>query len=478
MNEISLDDPPAPLAQSRPAASRERISRSEKALCLLFLFSLAFLHPVVHGDGAGYYAFVRAWVVQRDMHFEKDWRAAFPHTDLGRPDGKGNVNSLQYTTTGHLDNYFAVGPAILWLPFIAAAHLAVLAWNAAGNHVAADGFSKPYLVAMALGTAIYGFLGLLISFRLARRYFAERWAFLATLGIWLATSLHVYMYIEPAWSHAQSAFAVALFLWYWDRTRDSRTYANWAALAVFAGLMIDVYWMNSVFLLVPALEFVSVSWSVGLSSPPGRNLIGLLLARIVFFLAIVALFVLPTFLVKQILYGSAFHSGYLALSKWDWTSPHFLAVLFSATHGLLSWTPILIPALIGLALLGKRAAGLGKLLLACFAVFYYVIAAYPLWSGVTSFGNRYFVSFTPVFVLGLACALDRLGKLSHDSRGSTVRAGAVVFLLILWNLGFAFQWATHMIADRGPVAWKEMIYNQFRVVPGEMAHSAWKWFGG
>jgi len=36
---------------------------------------------------------------------------------------------------------------------------------------------------MALATALYGFLGLWLSFRLACRYVEERWAMLATLGI-------------------------------------------------------------------------------------------------------------------------------------------------------------------------------------------------------------------------------------------------------------------------------------------------------
>jgi hypothetical protein len=61
-----------------------------------------------------------------------------------------------------------------------------------------------------LGTAFYGFLGLLLSYSLARKYVAAHWAFLATLGIWGASSVPVYMYFNPAWSHAQSAFAVAL----------------------------------------------------------------------------------------------------------------------------------------------------------------------------------------------------------------------------------------------------------------------------
>src|SRR5213079_79962 len=142
-----------------------------------------------------------------------------------------------YTETGHISNLFSIGPALLWAPFLLAAHGIVLLCNAYGAHIPADGFSFPYLLAMALGTAIYGFLGLLFSYSLARKYVEERWAFLSTLGIWGATSLPVYMYFNPAWSHAHSAFAIALFLWYWDRTRDCRTFLQWSLLGFLGGLM-------------------------------------------------------------------------------------------------------------------------------------------------------------------------------------------------------------------------------------------------
>ena len=98
-----------------------------------------------------------------------------------------------------------------------------------GSNVAADGFSAPYRFAMALGTAVYGFLGLLLAMRLAAKYVGERWAFLATVAIWWASSLPVYMYFNPSWSHAHSAFVVALFLWFWHETRDARSTMQWIA---------------------------------------------------------------------------------------------------------------------------------------------------------------------------------------------------------------------------------------------------------
>src|SRR5205814_7157683 len=142
----------------------------------------------------------------------------------------------------------------LWAPFLLVTHAGVLLARVLGSSVAADGFSAPYRITMALATAIYGFLGLLLAFRLACQYVEERWALLATLAIWWASSFPVYMYFNPSWSHAHSSFAVALFLWYWHKTQTSRSFVQWLVLGLTAGLMVNVYYANTIVLLVLAVE--------------------------------------------------------------------------------------------------------------------------------------------------------------------------------------------------------------------------------
>ena len=238
-----------------------RFTKYEALLVILFLLTLPLSNPWVRGDGVGYYAFARSMLIEHRLDFTKDWLAANTSFRMGRTDAGGNIAPTEYTVTGHLDNHFSVGPAILWFPFLLVAHASVHLYDRLGGQVPADGFSKPYRVAMAVGTALYGFLALLISFLLARRYVPERWAFLATLGIWFASSLPVYMYFNPSWSHAQSAFMVALFLWYWIGTRPARTWGQWITLGAIGGLMMDVYYVSGALLLLPLLESLSTYWN-------------------------------------------------------------------------------------------------------------------------------------------------------------------------------------------------------------------------
>ena len=92
---------------------RTRLSGYGKLLILLFVLTLPLVNPWVRGDGVGYYAYARALLLQQDLHFEKDWRNANSTFRMGRVDSAGNINPDQYTPTGHLDNHFSIGPALL-----------------------------------------------------------------------------------------------------------------------------------------------------------------------------------------------------------------------------------------------------------------------------------------------------------------------------------------------------------------------------
>jgi len=435
-----------------------------KCLIVLFLLSLPLVNPWVRGDGVGYYAYVHSLLIDHDLHFENEWQAGNPSFRQARVDEQGQVRADQFSPTGYVKNHFSVGPSILWFPFLAAVHGAVLAVDAMGAHVAADGYSRPYLVAMALATAAYGFVGLLLSFDLARRYFAERWAFLATLGIWLTSSLPVYMYFNPSWSHAHSAFAVALFLWYWHRTRGRRTLSQWFVLALMAGLMMNVYYPNAILLLVPGIETLT-EFGRALQQKSRKQDVLTSLSKPAFFLLVTGISLLPTFITRRIIYGSWFESDYPAMRSWFWASPKLLPVLFSTDHGMLIWTPILIPSIVGLVLLCRCDKLFGISLVLSFLGYYYFIASYPDWDGLSSFGNRFFVPLTILFILGLSAMLDFLGGLWRQQGRAFAAASCLLGLLVLWNAGLIFQWGTQMIPARGEIPWREVVHNQFAEVP-------------
>lgn len=445
-------------------------------LATVFVVTLPLVNPLVHGDGVGYYAYLHSVLIDHNLRFENEYLAANESFVISRVDERGRLLPSMYTKTGYVENHFTVGPAILWAPVMLPVHGAILLADRLGAHIAADGFSRPYLLAMALTTACYGFLSLFLSFLLARKYFDEQWTFLATIGIWMASSLPIYMYFNPSWSHAFSAFTVALFLWYWERTRLQRTAAQWALLGLMAGLMGNVYYPNAIVLIFPALEAVHLLLAKQHDVDSPKVPIQTLALRYGLFLAVFIVSLLPTFVTRQIIYGNPFETGYPAVWTWNWTSPVFLKVLFSSDHGMFSWTPLLILAVVGFSFLIKRDTMLGTGSLLSFLAFYYFIASYPDWDGLSSFGNRFFVSLTPLFILGLTALISSFA----DWLGKTARAVAavcsVLALFIAWNMGFIFQWGTHMIPVRGEISWSVMVHNQFAEVPRRMTLSLETYF--
>lgn len=462
-----------PIAEFRQTVRAPAVSVAEKEyagsrkaahiLLLLFLITLPVVNPWVRGDGVGYYAYVRALLVEHKLDFQNDWRSANTSFTMGRVHADGSIDPQQYTRTGHLDDHFAVGASMLWAPFEAPVHMATVTLHRLGAPVQPNGFSRPYIVAMALATALYGFLGLYFSFRFTAKYVEERWALLATLGIWFASSLPVYMYFNPSWSHAHSAFIVAFFLWYWQRTQAGRTISQWLLLGLISGLALDVYYINIAVLLVPFMESMQGYWGSLRSADRDWHGAGRLFAANALYCCATVFAFLPTLISRKIIYGHPFDFGYHEVNGWGLNSPHLFSALFSADHGCLVWTPITFLALAGLVLFLRRNRIMASYLLIVFGVFAYLIGGDPNWAGISSFGNRFFVSLTPLFVVGVAVLFSETAKSLQNDRAALLLAGSVTTVLIAWNLAFIFQWGTHMVPARGPISWERMVRNQFRV---------------
>jgi hypothetical protein len=465
---------PALVTDEKRVVDIARVRLHLFVLFAVFVATLPLVNPLVHGDGVGYYAYLRAPIIQHNLRFEEDWR----HASLGFLESRvGPDNQLradEYLSTGYINNWLTIGPAILWTPFFLLAHMTVLVADWFGAHIPADGFSLPYRVLVAFGTAFYGFCGLLLSYSLVRKFVDSSWALLATLGIWAGSSLPVYMYFNPFWSHAHSAFMVALFFWYWDHTRPNRTFGQWLLLGLISGLLVDVYFVNGVVLLIPLAESIQ-RYLKNLWSKDGAAVLQQFSVNLIY-LAAFGIMILPTLLSRKIIFGGMLRFGAYTVYPWDWRAPFWHSVLFSSDHGMLSWTPLLGFALLGLFLPFPGAKWIKVYLALATVAFYYVISSYPFWDGLASYGNRFFISLTPVFIFGLALLLQRVGGLFRSFRLAYATQGLVLALFVLWNLGFIFQWGMHMVPARGEISWSAMVHNQFVEVPQRLTQSLENYF--
>ena len=87
------------------------------------------------------------------VNSEEDWRHANLNFSQSRTRQNGQLMPEEYTETGYVSHVFTIGPAVLSDSFLVFAAPARSASELSGNaHCCSNGFSIPYLVAMALAT--------------------------------------------------------------------------------------------------------------------------------------------------------------------------------------------------------------------------------------------------------------------------------------------------------------------------------------
>ena len=352
---------------------------------------------------------------------------------------------------------------MLWAPFLLGAHAAVLIARAVGMQVSADGFSLPYLFAMAIGTLLYGFLALLLSYRVACQLCCGALGAVCDhrhLVGQLASGLHVFQSLVVA--RAFRVLCRAVFLVLAAHSENFAGPGNGSVLGLIAGLMLNVYYPNALVLAVLIPEALaqtghpiqndgsrnSASDSQGLAlcwpaSGVRRNHVRLAAADV------------P----DQILRVRRIFRDrlYVRITQWAWSSPWFLELLFSSNHGLFSWTPLLLIAVVGICSFLREKFRVSALL--SYACCLPSTTSWPpirIGPGISSYGNRFFVSLTIFFVLGLAVAVgENRGVLPEPDCGFRWLAGTLG-VFVLWNLGLIFQWGSHLIPARGEVSWKQV----------------------
>lgn len=412
------------------------------------------VNPYVRGDGNGYYAWLVSPIVDGDFDFTNQFRRADPLFQQLVFAEDGAVRPEMITPTGRVGNQWSVGPAVLWAPWFLAAHLGVTIARQLGSTLPADGYSSPYLWAVSIGTVVYGMLALWLSVRAATVLGYGRSAGLAAIAIGLASSLPVYQVFLPFHVHALAACAVAAFVMWGVARHDPSRPGHWVVWGALAGLMVQVYQLNGVFVVAALWTWAATLGRIGVVTS---------LRHGVAFVTAAVLVGLPQLVGKAIVYGTPLTTGYQ--DTFAWTEPRVWQTAFSANHGWIVWTPVVAVALVGLVW-ASRAQGTLRPWILSAGVFYLVVASYQNWHGQSSFGNRFFVSLSVVLVIGLAAALEWCRA---RGPGAWRLAGAVMAALVVWNAGFAFQWGTNIIPNRGAVSFREVAVNQFTVVPARVS---------
>jgi hypothetical protein len=442
--------------------------RPAAVVALLFVLTLpAVTTRFYASDEVEFYAWLRSAVFDRDADFDNEYRY-FYESGAVRNDGFRTTFLDEVNEAGRRRNFTPIGTAILWTPFFAIGHLAAAAAGAP-----MDGFSQPYVSAVAFGSAAYGWLALLLTYGICRRVVGG--GGLATALVWLGTPLVFYMLAAPGFSHAGSAFAVSLFLWIWLSVRDRWTIGGAVALGASAALMAMVREQDAFLAAGPAVDFVR--WAIagrsahGRADAPSRGLAAAA-ATAAAGAGTALLVYLPQLFAYAALNGRPGPPNEVS-RKMSWSSPHAFEVLFSTEHGLFFWTPLAFVAVLGLLWLaagrvtGTRpdARWIAAMALVMFGLQVYVSGSVESWTVAGSFGQRRFVGVTPILALGLASWVVWIR--ASGSRGLRGAGAVLGVLLVWWNVGLMAQFGLHLM-DRQRLTIRENARLTFTRIPREL----------
>ena len=458
----------------------------KRELLLLFALFIASLPAVTarlySSDEVEYFSYLRSLWFDHDVSFENEYRYFYDHRVAQTADFHQTFLELQ-TATGRRINYGTMGCAVLWAPFYGVADLATRVRRVMGSAVEADGYSQPYVSAVAYGSAFYGFAAIVIAVAAARRVVGT-YEISSGLAVWLGTPLLFYMYVAPPFSHACSAFAVALFVAVWLNVRQTWNVGGVVALGLAGALMAMVREQDLLCALGPAVDFALAQIKGQGNRAKGKGKGERLHALKVAAAGACAFLIgyLPQLIAYQALNGFPRPSP-LVTRKMFWYSPHAVQVLLDPEHGFLLWTPLALLALAGLILLvavprsvvaddvvGNDRRQIAGCMLLMVAMQVYISGAVESWTVAGAFGQRRFVAVTIFLVIGLA-AFRRWVR----SRAMRIATNLVIVLCVWWNLALTLEFGTSMM-DHQKLELRRNAYDAFVTLPRTAPKLLYRYF--
>jgi hypothetical protein len=426
-------------------------------ICLAAAIGSGLVRAVTRGvpmefavsDAAGYYVYLPAILIHHSLDIEPSLldQARLDQQGLAFPGPVAVPAGFHRDQRGRVLDRYPSGLAITLAPGFLLAHAgSIAASKLTGAAIfAPNGYTLLYqLVALACAMAA-GLVGMI----LIDRFVEERFnlgggnILAGVLLYWLGSNYLYYFVREPLMAHVISCAWVCATVYFAHRViadaeSDRFHLGRWLGLSFCFAMALACRYTNLFLFPLFALALLR-----GLVRRPAASQ----LAAIAWLLLGLAPIFAQLLLVRAMV--GAWHSdvndlGYDTYESFMWTRPLLGQTLFSACHGLFTWSPILLGAIPGIVILIRRRIQLSFLiaLLLSGIALWYVNSAWSSWWFGWAFGARAFIELAPLFVLGLATTCQ---SLAGASRNWMRLAAAGATLCFLFSYGLMVLYITHVI---------------------------------
>ena len=344
---------------------------------------------VTQWDAFGYYMYLPAVCIYHDYK-KLDWL-----TEIDKKYGVsgGDGWQAQKEANGNYVFKYLGGVSLMQLPFFYIGH--IIAKNY-GYPV--DGFSPPYMYALAFGIIFYCMLGLLLLRYILLRYFKDSTVAITLLLLCLATNFIQYVAVDNGLSHAY-IFPLYVAVIFTTMKWHQNPRIIWAALTGYIiGLATISRPTEAVMLFIPLM------WHMQ-TKEAGREkwrMVKTHKSHVIVAVIGGLLGILPQLIYWKLASG---HFIYDVGSKWQFLTPWF-RVLFGWEKGWFIYTPVTLLFVIGLFFV-KRYPFRKAVLWFCLLNIYIIISWHE-WRYAASYSTRALVQSYPVFALPFAAFVNEV----------------------------------------------------------------------
>lgn len=206
-------------------------------------WQMAKTEATISWDVSGYYFYLPALFIYKDLRKVEFRDSIVQQYEMS----SGGYQAYDHESGNRVMKYSA-GMALQYLPFFAIAHSV-----ATFSGYPADGFSRPYQMAISFGSLLMAFLGLFYLRKSLLRYFSDTATALTLVLIVAATNYLNYSAIDNAMTHNWLFSLYALLIW--QSIRFYERPASWRAWCIGAtvGLMALTRPTEIIAVLIPLL---------------------------------------------------------------------------------------------------------------------------------------------------------------------------------------------------------------------------------
>lgn len=346
----------------------------------------AYTEATISWDVSGYYHYLPAIFIYKDIRHQ-EWMHAINAQYLP---STAYDQAFGHHDSGHKVNKYAIGQAVLYTPFFLIAH----AYASLSTHYPADGYSRPYQVALWLGSLLFSILGLILLRKLLLIYFEDRVVLLTLLALALGTHWLEYAAITNAMNHGWLFTLMCVLVLSSIRFYKQQDLVSVLGIGCSLGLASLTRPTEIIWLFVPLL------W--GMTNLKARiNFLGKHWKKV--FLAI-CLTLSIGFI--QLIYWKYASGEWIVYSYGDqgfqWLNPRIREGLVGVRIGWWTYTPLMLIAMFGWYGLYKKYP---SVFWPCFIVFIlalYITLSWSHFDGGGGLGQRNLIQIYPLMAFPLA----------------------------------------------------------------------------